>query len=278
MEKARFGVNVERWEEVFSYVARHPELEDIVISGGDAYNLKPQHLKLIGDRLLDIDHIRRLRYATKGPAVMPQKLLTDDPWVAALRSVVERGRRENKQVVLHTHFNHPREITALTKAALDRLTGEGVVVRNQAVLQRGVNDGVDTMKLLVLRLGYVNVQPYYVFLHDMVKGVEELRTTLAAAQRLEKEIRGVTAGFHMPNFVVDTMGGGGKRHVHSHEFYDQELGIAVFLSPVVRPGELFLFFDPIHELSEDVGERWLRSEERRAMIAGALQKAREVCK
>ena len=254
VEKARFGVNVERWEEVFAYVARHPELEDIVISGGDAYNLRPQHLKLIGDRLLDIDHIRRLRYATKGPAVMPQKLLTDDPWVAALRSVVERGRRENKQVVLHTHFNHPREITALTKAALDRLTGEGIVLRNQAVLQRGVNDGVDTMKLLVLRLGYVNVQPYYVFLHDMVKGVEELRTTLAAAQRLEKEIRGVTAGFHMPGFVVDTMGGGGKRHVHSHEFYDRELGIAVFLSPVVRPGELFLFFDPIHELSEDVSE------------------------
>jgi lysine 2,3-aminomutase len=278
VEKARFGVNAERWEDVFSYVANHPELEDIVISGGDAYNLKPKDLKLIGDRLLDIDHIRRLRFATKGPAVMPQKLLTDDPWVAALRSVFERGRREHKQVALHTHFNHPREITALTKAALDRLTGEGIVVRNQAVLQRGVNDDPDTMKLLVLRLGYVNVQPYYVFLHDMVKGVEELRTTLAAAQRLEKEIRGVTAGFHMPNFVVDTMGGGGKRHVHSHEFYDRELGIAVFLSPEVRPGELFLFFDPIHELSEDVGERWLRSQERRAMIAGTMHRAREICK
>ncbi len=278
VEKARFGVNPKRWEDVFAYVANHPELEDIVISGGDAYNLKPENLKLVGDRLLDIDHIRRLRFATKGPAVMPQKLLTDEPWVAALCSVFERGRREHKQVALHTHFNHPREITALTKAALDRLTGEGMVVRNQAVLQRGVNDDANTLKLLVLRLGYINVQPYYVFLHDMVKGVEELRTTLAAAQRLEKEIRGVTAGFHMPNFVVDTMGGGGKRHVHSHEFYDQELGIAVFLSPVVRPGELFLFFDPIHELSEDVVKRWLRSEERRAMIAGAMQKARENCK
>ena len=278
VEKARFGVNTERWEDVFSYVATHPELEDIVISGGDAYNLKPEHLKHIGDRLLDIEHIRRLRYATKGPAVMPQKLLTDDPWVEALLSVVERGRREHKQVVLHTHFNHPGEITALTKAALDRLTGEGVVVRNQAVLQRGVNDDVNTMKLLVLRLGYVNVQPYYVFLHDMVKGVEELRTSLAAAQRLEKETRGVTAGFHMPNFVVDTMGGGGKRHVHSHEFYDRELGIAVFLSPVVRPGELFLFFDPIHELSEDVRNSWLNSHERRAMIDGAMQKAGEICK
>jgi lysine 2,3-aminomutase len=71
------------------------------------------------------------------------------------------------------------------------------------------------MRLLVRRLGYIGVQPYYVFQHDMVTGVEDLRTTLAGAIELEKQMRGVTAGFNCPTFVVDTPGGGGKRDVHS---------------------------------------------------------------
>ena len=119
-----------------------------------------------------------MRYATKGPAVMPQKILTDDAWTDALTRVVEQGRKLHKEVVLHTHFNHPREITAITKAAMDKLCERGITVRNQSVLQRQVNDSVDTMTLLCRRLGYVNVHPYYIYMHDLVKGVEDLRTTL----------------------------------------------------------------------------------------------------
>ena len=126
------------------------------------------------------------------------------------------------------------------------------------------------MKLLARRLGFVNVQPYYVFLHDMVKGVEELRTTLQVAIELEKEVRGVTAGFNTPTFVVDTMGGGGKRHIHSYEYYDRETGIAVYRSPAVRPGQLFPFFDPIHLLSESAQRRWLDPSKRAEMIEAAL--------
>ena len=72
-----------------------------------------------------------MRYATKGPAVMPQKILTDDAWTDALTRVVEQGRKLHKEVVLHTHFNHPREITAITKAAMDKLCERGITVRNQ---------------------------------------------------------------------------------------------------------------------------------------------------
>ena len=276
VEKEHFGVNTARWEDAFDYIDSHPELEDIVISGGDVYNLKPEHMRLIGDRLLEIDHIRRLRYATKGPAIMPQKLLTDPAWVEAIHAVAERGRSMQKQVVVHTHFNHPREITAITRAGLSKLTERAIVVRNQAVLQRGVNDDAETMRLLVRRLGYVNVQPYYVFLHDLVRGVEELRTTLAAAKELEKQTRSITAGFNMPAFVIDTMGGGGKRHVHSHELYDRETGIAVFTSPAVRPGEHFLFYDPIHELSPAIRKRWRDPVARGSMIESALERARNI--
>ena len=105
-----------------------------------------------------------------------------------------------------TNFQFLAFLNAQPNVSL-QLTDEGIVVRNQSVLQKGVNDSVKTTQLLVQRLGYINVQPYYMFLHDMVKGVEELRTTLTVAQELEKETRGVTAGFHVPQFVVDTMGG-----------------------------------------------------------------------
>ena len=147
------------------------------------------------------------------------------------------------------------------------------MVRNQCVLQRGVNDQAATMQLLVKRLSFVNVQPYYVFVHDLVKGVEELRTTLQQAIDLEKQVRGTTAGFHIPTFVLDTMGGGGKRDVHSYEHYDREQGIAVFTSPTVRPGAYFYYFDPVHTLAPQVQERWLDRDQRAAMMRAALDEA-----
>ncbi|MCZ7687173.1 MAG: KamA family radical SAM protein [Sandaracinaceae bacterium] len=207
LEKLSLKANKKRWDDAFGYIASRPELEDIVVSGGDSFNLRADQIREIGDRLLDIPNVRRMRFATKGPAVMPQKLLSDDEWFEALIAVVKRGRTMAKEVVLHTHFNHPNEITSITKRAMDRLQSEGVTVRNQSVLQRGVNDDVGTMQLLVKRLAYVNVQPYYVYVHDMVKGVEELRTTVETAANLEKNVRGVTAGFNTPVFVVDAPGG-----------------------------------------------------------------------
>ena len=150
-----------------------------------------------------------------------------------------------------------------------------MVVRNQTVLQRGVNDDVETMRLLVRRLGYINVQPYYVFVHDMVQGVEDLRTTLDAAIVLEKQVRGSTSGFNTPTFVLDTMGGGGKRNVHSYEHYDRANGIAVFASPAVRPGELFYYLDPIDALDAAAAHRWEDPEQRREMLDAAMCFARD---
>jgi lysine 2,3-aminomutase len=272
VEKISLKAREDRWEQVFAYIASRPELEDIVVSGGDSYQLKPSQLLLIGERLLAMDNIRRIRIATKGPAVMPMKLLTDHAWVDALTTVVEAGRTLHKEVALHTHFNHPREITAITKLALDGLFERGITVRNQSVLQRGVNDTAETLELLVKRLGYLNVQPYYVYMHDLVRGVEDLRTTLQTGLDLEKRVRGTTAGFHTPAFVVDSPGGGGKRLVHSFEHYDRETGISVFAAPSVKPG-FFLYFDPVDLLDSDVQERWKDPAERDRMIRAAIAAA-----
>ncbi len=274
VEKVELRVNADRWQRAFRYIASRPELEDIVISGGDAYNLRPTQITEIGEALLAIPNIRRMRFATKGPAVMPQKILTDPAWTDALTAVVEKGRRLHKEVALHTHFNHPDEITWITQAAMDRLFERGITVRNQSVLVRGVNDTVDVMTLLVKRLGHVNVHPYYVYMHDLVQGVEDLRTSLDTALTLEKHARGATAGFNTPTFVADMPGGGGKRDVHSYEHYDRETGISVFRSPSVHAGTYYFYFDPLQGLSAEVQKRWKSPVEQDAMLALALSEAK----
>jgi lysine 2,3-aminomutase len=273
VEKVSLKATEDRWERAFRYISERIELEDIVVSGGDSYQLKARQITLIGNRLLELPNIRRIRFATKGPAVMPMKLITDHEWLDALTSVVERGRRLHKEVVLHTHFNHPNEITAITKRALDGVFERGIITRNQTVLQRGVNDRVDTMQLLVKRLGHCQVHPYYVYVHDLVKGVEDLRTTLQTALDIEKATRGVTAGFHTPTFVVDAPGGGGKRVAHSFEHYDRETGISVFAAPSVKPG-FFLYYDPIDTLDPEVQARWKVPAEQDRMIERAIAAAR----
>ncbi|HEV8542329.1 MAG TPA: KamA family radical SAM protein, partial [Verrucomicrobiae bacterium] len=227
----------------------------------------------IGERLLRMPNIRRIRYATKGLAVLPQKILTDSPWLDAMTRAVELSRRLHKDAVVHTHFNHPNEITGVTQEAMNRLTERGITVRCQTVLQNGVNDNAATMQLLVRRLSYMNIHPYYVYFHDMVPGVEDLRTSLHRGLDIEKHVRGHTAGFNTPSFVVDTMGGGGKRDAHSYEHYNRETGIAVFTSPSVKPGAYFLYFDPLRALDREQQRRWELPAERRRMIDQALDAA-----
>jgi lysine 2,3-aminomutase len=278
VEKVQLNVNEERWNKAFEYIRSRPELEDIVISGGDAYNLRAQQIEAIGLGLLAIPHVRRMRFATKGPAVMPQKILTDQPWLDALSKVVDTGRKQHKEVVLHTHFNHPNEITGITEQAMGVLMERGIFVRNQSVLQRGVNDDADTMKLLVKRLGHVNVHPYYVYLHDLVKGVEDLRTTLQTSIDIEKHVRGSTAGFNTPTFVCDAPGGGGKRDIHSYEYYDRTTGVSVWTAPSVKPGRHFVYFDPIDALSEAGRARWADPTQHQKMIDEALDRARSAAR
>lgn len=274
VEKVDLKVDPKRWEQAFAYIESRPELEDIVISGGDAFNLPAKYIQMIGERLLNMPNIRRIRFATKGPAVMPMKVLSDTDWVDALTAVNDLGRKLHKHVCLHTHFNTPNEITEITREAMNVLFERGITLRNQSVLQAGVNDTTEVMQELVRRLSEINVHPYYVYQHDMVRGVEDLRTSLKTNIEIEKFIRGSVAGFNSPVFVVDAPGGGGKRVAHSFEHYNTETGVSVFTAPSVKPGQQFLYFDPLHSLSEDVRERWRDPVERRIMVDEALNACR----
>jgi lysine 2,3-aminomutase len=266
VEKVSLKANSGRWEQAFEYIASRPELEDIVISGGDSFNLRADWVREIGTRLLKMPNIRRIRFASKGLAVMPQKVLTDDEWFRAVVDVHKLGRELGKEVCFHTHFNHAKEITSISQKAINRLFGEGIIVRNQSVLIRGVNDTNESMGNLVKRLSYINAHPYYVYIHDLVKGGEDMRTTLQTALDLEKYIRGLTAGFNTPTFVVDAPGGGGKRSAHSYEIYNRETGVSRWEAPSVKPGHSFFYFDPIDQLSEDMQARWADPIEQRKML------------
>ncbi|MDQ2866381.1 MAG: KamA family radical SAM protein [Candidatus Eremiobacteraeota bacterium] len=273
VDKVSLAKTPKQWEDAFKYISERPELEDIVISGGDTYQLPPKNIELIGNALLDIPHVRRMRFATKGPAIMPMKIITHTEWLDALTRIVDRGRTMGKDVVLHTHFNAPEEITWITERAMSMLFERGIYTRNQSVLIRGVNDTKERMGLLVKRLEYVNVHPYYVYMHDMVKGVEELRTTVQTSCDIEKSVRGSTAGFNTPLFICDAPGGGGKRDIHSFEHYDKENGIAVYAAPSVKSGKAFLYFDPVDKLAPDAQARWAVKEIQDQMIHEAVRKA-----
>lgn len=274
VKKVQLKPKKDRWSKAFAYIQSRPELEDIVISGGDAFNLRADWIREIGTRLLEMPNIRRIRFATKGLAVMPQKVLSDDDWFSALAEVHALGRRTGKEVAVHTHFNHPNEITSISQRAVARMFSEGITVRNQSVLLRGVNDTTASMGLLVKRLGHVNVHPYYVYVHDMVQGAEDMRTTVQTALDIEKWVRGTTAGFNTPTFVVDAPGGGGKRNAHSYEYYDRETGVSVYTAPSVKPGAYFLYFDPIDQLSAAAQARWADPAEHQKMIDDALDQAK----
>jgi lysine 2,3-aminomutase len=271
--KVTYAPDPARWNRAFAYLASRPEIEDVVVSGGDVSFLPPAQLQHIGEVLLAIPHLRRIRFATKGLAVMAMKILSHDAWTDALTAVSDRGRALGKEVALHTHVNHPREITRLTAEAMDRLHARGVKVRNQSVLIRGVNDDARTLVTLVRRLSYVNIQPYYVYQHDLVSGVEDLRTRVKTALELERQVRGATAGFNTPVFVNDVPGGGGKRDIHSFEHYDEVTGISVYRSPAVAREAYYLYFDPIHLLPNEGRRRWARPSEHEAMVGEALQAA-----
>jgi len=245
----------------------------VVISGGDAYQLTADQIRYIGNSLLDIPHIRRIRYATKGIAVFPMKIMSDDKWFEAISEISNIGKTRGKQVVIHTHFSSTKEITQWSFKAMQKLFAAGVPVRNQAVLQAGVNNNIEEMILLTRQLEYINIQPYYVYMHDMVPGCEHFRTTLREGIEIAKAVRGTTAGFNTPTFVCDLPGGGGKRHVASYEYYDEENGISVWKAPYVKPGEYFVYFDPIHKLSPAAQKRWKNKEVRKEMISEARRKA-----
>ncbi|KAI1489052.1 L-lysine-aminomutase [Biscogniauxia mediterranea] len=248
--KKPFKMSMERLEQAFEYIEKTEGLHDVVVSGGDAFYLHPHMLEKIGDRLIGMKNIERFRFASKGLAVAPQRFLDDsDPWTATLIRISDKARQAGKHMALHTHFNHPNEISWITEEASFKLLRAGLTVRNQSVLLKGVNDKVETMETLIKQLSKMVVIPYYVYQCDQVLKIEHFRTPLSVILDMEKQIQGKVAGFMTPKFVVDLPGGGGKRLAHTYESYNRETGIATFRAPAIpgKEDQVYHYHDPVNQ-------------------------------
>ena len=275
VDKLALGKTPDAWGPVFAYIAAHPEIEDIVISGGDAYQLSPKNITLIGDALLDIPHVRRMRFATKGLAVMPMKILTDPAWVDALVGVVDRGR-DDGQGSRAAHALQPPERDLGDHASGRRRCSSSAAstYATKPCSCAASTTTCDTMLLLVKRLEYINIHPYYVYMHDLVSGVEDLRTSVQTALDIEKAVRGATAGYNTPTFVCDAPGGGGKaRRALVRMVRSRVRGFRSGPRPACGPAKYFLYFDPIDCLAPQAQARWARAELAEQMIEEAVRKA-----
>ncbi|KAF7524283.1 hypothetical protein G7054_g11458 [Neopestalotiopsis clavispora] len=240
-----------RWEACFDHIANTPEIQDIVVSGGDSFFIGPEHLVEIGMKLINMPNIKKFRFASKGLAVSPNRFLDpNDQWTNALIYVSQQAEKAGKRMALHTHFNHPNEISWITEKASRRLRDAGVTVRNQTVLLRGVNDDVETMGTLIRTLAdTLRIQPYYVYQCDMVPRAEHFRTPLQTILDIEKQLMGSIAGFDLPKFIVDLPGGGGKQPAHSKISYDRTTGISTYDAPAVKGGnKIYEYYDPVDSL------------------------------
>ena len=187
-------------EGALGYIAAHPEIRDVVISGGDPLSLSDERLDYILGRLRAIPHVEIFRLGTRNLVTLPQRV-TDD-FVRMLKS--------HHPVYVNTHFNHPRECTAEAFEACRRLADAGCVLGNQMVLLRGVNDDPRTVMELNHRLLLMRVRPYYIYQCDLARGISHFRTPIATGIRIIEALRGHTSGLAVPHFVVDAPHGGGK--------------------------------------------------------------------
>lgn len=190
----------ERIDKAIEYIANTPQVRDVLLSGGDALLMSDDRIEYILKKLREIPHVEIIRFGSRTPVVMPQRI-TDD-FVNMLK--------QYHPIWLNTHFNHPNEITKESAEACAKLANAGVPLGNQSVLLRGINDCTYVMKELVHGLVKIRVRPYYIYVCDQSMGISHFRTPVSKGIEIIENLRGHTSGYAVPTFVVDAPGGGGK--------------------------------------------------------------------
>ena len=193
-------INMKYIQDGIDYIAAHPEIRDIILSGGDPLMLTDFLLERVVKGLREIPHVEIIRLGTKMPCVLPQRIT---PKLCKML-------KKYHPIYVNTHFNHPWECTPEAKKACGMLADAGIPVGNQSVLMKGVNDDPDVMLELVRKLLAMRVRPYYLYQADITKGTNYFRTPVSKGLEIMDKLRGHTSGLAIPNYVIDAPGGGGK--------------------------------------------------------------------
>jgi lysine 2,3-aminomutase len=267
IDKLKFTLKpVDRIDHMLTYLRSHPEVRDVVVSGGDVANMPWPRLEAFVDSLLDVDNIRDIRLATKALMGLPQHWLQDEVR-AGMERLAAKAHSRTASIAIHTHVNHANSITPTVAKAARAMLDTGIRdVRNQGVLMGGVND--DPRALLDLCFALLDgaqIMPYYFYMCDMIPFSEHWRVSVARAQELQHAIMGYLPGFATPRIVCDVPFVG-KRWVHQLESYDRDYGISYwtknYRTSIERDdadalSRTYEYYDPIHTLPE-VGQQWWR--------------------
>jgi lysine 2,3-aminomutase len=188
------------FDKQIAYIAAHPEIRDVLLSGGDPLLLSEEKLENLLSRLRAIPHVEFLRIGTRIPIFLPQRIT---PELCAML-------KQFHPLFISVHTNHPRELTMEVRDALGRLADAGIPLGNQSVLLKHVNDDADMMKALMQKLLMCRVKPYYLYQCDLIAGSAHLRASVAKGLEIMEKLRGHTTGYAVPQYVIDAPGGGGK--------------------------------------------------------------------
>jgi lysine 2,3-aminomutase len=183
------------------YVRAHPEIWEVILTGGDPLILSPRRVAEVTAALGDIPHVKILRWHSRVPSVAPERITP---------ALAEALRSTSKTVYIALHANHPRELTDAARAACRRLVDAGVAMVSQSVLLKGVNDDADTLEALMRGFVEMRVKPYYLHHGDLAPGTAHLRTTIAEGQALMRALRARLSGLALPTYVLDIPGAHGK--------------------------------------------------------------------
>jgi lysine 2,3-aminomutase len=184
----------------FAWLREHPEIRDVIMSGGDPLVMSTERLSQLFARLREIPSIQTIRLATRAPVTLPARVTPE----------LVRAHRRLHPIWVMTHFNHPKELTPLAARACRRFVDAGFPVMNQTVLLRGVNDDARTLEALFRGLIGWRVRPYYLLQADPVRGTGHLRTPIDTGLGIMSELQGRLTGIALPKYIVDTPGGMGK--------------------------------------------------------------------
>lgn len=210
---------LEDWQKALEYFRTHPEIKEVILSGGDPLNLSDSKLDYLLGELKTIPHINQIRIHSRYPVTLPMRITSE------LAAVLKK----HFPIYLVTHFNHPKELTELARERVALLVKEGAVnVLNQNVLLRGVNDSVETLTELFYGLTRIGIKPYYLHHCDEVFGSSHFRVPLEEGVELMKRIRGRISGLSVPLYVVDLTGGGGKVPLPSNYLEETRTSSYVF--------------------------------------------------
>lgn len=200
------------------YVRTHPQVRDVLLSGGDPLLLSDERLEQILAPLRAIPHVEMIRIGTRIPVCLPMRV------TEALAKLLRR----HAPLFVVTHFNHPREITPEARRACELLVDHGVPVENQAVLMRRLNSDARIITELNHACLTMRVRPYYLHQMDVAQGLEHLRTPLSAGVEIIEKLRGWTTGLAVPHLAVDLPGGGGKVTVQPDYVLERRPGETLF--------------------------------------------------